>query len=137
MTTFESVSEMRIFRKKIQKGLVWLSFGVFLLSFFSFLIIDILYGERYAQSKIPVFLMTLGVIPHLWILPNNYVLYALGNSKVFFYICVVQLVANVILSYILLPTYGVIGASIIYIIIQLISLLLSKYFYKKLVKKVF
>ncbi len=89
------------------------------------------FGVKYASSVVPLMIMLGSLIPHVWIFPFNNALYATGVSRPFFISVSLQLIANVIVSIILLPKYGAIGAAISYAVINVIALLNSLYFYRK------
>ncbi|MDX2196360.1 MAG: oligosaccharide flippase family protein [Cytophagales bacterium] len=92
-------------------------------------IINFLFSSKYAPSTLPLIIILLSLIPLVFIYPFNAALIAIGKSKIFFIVAIVQLIANVSISYILLPMYGAIGSGISYVLVNVISLIFAYYSY--------
>jgi len=118
--------------KQLYSIILWVNilyaFGV---SIFSNMIIKILYGEAYLGAKIPLLLAVwsggfsyIGVARDIWFVSEGYQKYSTGIS-------LVGCLTNVILNYIMIPIWGIVGAAIATTITQIMTGLISTLFFKK------
>lgn len=110
--------------------------GLLLLSAILFpVFLQFLYGGKYDGAFIPMGIIMVSLISYVWTLPYNSGLYSLGKSHVFFIQAVTGLVIESIISLLLIPKYGAVGASISFGITYSLVFLMSIYFYKKYISE--
>ncbi|MDU7363116.1 oligosaccharide flippase family protein [Clostridium sp.] len=100
--------------------------------------IIIIFGDKYINSIIPLQIILMSLVFFIWTMPFNAVLYSLNKPHVFVIASGLGLIATFIGNLYLLPIYGAVGASITYLIAQVIGFIISylsyKYYEKKLIK---
>lgn len=94
-------------------------------------VIQIIFGPKYDGSLLPLRIMLGGLVFYLWTFPFNSALYAIGKSNSFFFTALFQLIANTIASLVFLPSFGAVGASFSYVIVNAVALAGSYFFYRK------
>lgn len=134
ITSLGGILEIRKFVGKIKVLPLIGSLGVVFVILIVPYVIEFIFSSKYNMSILPLRIMLVGVGLHLWIIPYNSALYAIGKSKVFFITVLLQLVANVLASLVLIPKYGAVGASISYMLINVVALFGSLIYYHIYVK---
>lgn len=101
------------------------------ISVFSDILIKLLYGEAYLGAKIPLLLAVwsggfsyIGVARDIWFVSEGYQKYST-------WISLTGCITNVILNYIMIPTWGIVGAAIATTITQIMTGLIATLFFKK------
>jgi len=94
-------------------------------------VIQLIFGDKYSDALTPLRIMLGGLFFYMLTFPYNSAMYALGKSRAFFYTVTIQLIGNLIASYILLPRLGAIGASFSFVIVNFIAFICSYFFYRK------
>ena len=102
--------------KKIYKAVTrWifaLNLPIFLLMIlFPKVIIKILFGHEYLSAALPLAILSIGYFTHSLILSYN-ILTSIGKTKINLLVISIGACSNFILNLILIPIYGVVGASI-------------------------
>ncbi len=102
----------RLFRSTF----ILITTGSFILAFilivFSKDIVTMIYGQKFADSAIPLMILAAGLPFIILNRLNNYTLIAMGLQKIIFYIISSGAVFNVIANLFLIPKYSYVGASI-------------------------
>ncbi len=118
--------------KQLYSVILWLNilYALFI-TIFANLFINILYGPEYIEAKIPLLLAVwsggfsyIGVARDIWFVSEGYQKY----SK---WISLMGCITNIILNFILIPIYGIIGAAIATTITQVMTGLISTLFFKE------
>ncbi|MEW5951755.1 MAG: flippase [Elusimicrobiota bacterium] len=126
------------FLKKISKLAGLLTFFISLLTFiFSDVIVEILLGSKYQNSKILLKIMSF--LPFVITMSNIYGiqgLLSLGENKKFKYVILIGAIISLILSFIFVPLYGNMASSFIMLIVEIIVTLLMYLSYKNSVKRI-
>jgi O-antigen/teichoic acid export membrane protein len=105
------------------------------LSIFLFpLTLKLFFGTKYDGAIVPLGIILFGLIFFVWTFPFNSGLYSLGKSKVFFYQALAGMVIESGLAFLLIPSYGAVGASISFVITYFIVMLISVFYFKKYIK---
>jgi len=106
------------------------------LSVFLFpLVLKIFFGTKYDGAIVPLGIILFGLIFFVWTFPYNSGLYSLGKSKVFFYQALTGLAIESGLAFLLIPSYGAVGASVSFVITYFLVMLMSVFYFKKYIKK--
>ena len=126
----ESVSSLKIEVKKTVPHLLLFSCLTVFCAFSFPFIIELFYGAQYEIASDIIVPMMASLVLFLFTLPFNAVIYSLGYSKLFCVTAVVELMAKVLMLPWLMETFGVYGAAYVYVLINLLSLILSFLFYK-------
>lgn len=117
--------------QQLYSFLIWLCIGV---SVFVWIIgkyvIQLLYGDAYMGAVAPLQILIwaevfsmLGVARGIWILcenKNRYIKYLLGVGAVY----------SLVMNFLLIPTYGIIGASIVAVSTQIVTSIIAPLFFK-------
>jgi len=100
-------------------------------TFFSDLIITILYGQEFiAAATILIIHMwtgifiSLGVASSAWLISENL-------QKIYLFVSLIGALINIVLNYIFIPTYGVLGAAFTTMFSQIVAILFIELFIKK------
>lgn len=94
---------------------------------------DLLFGIDYTASKQFIFYLALGSgFNGLYKMHINYIFFT-KDTKFVMYVTLIGGVANIVMCYVLINFFGVIGAAQAYLISQVISYLLSWYFGNRLI----
>jgi O-antigen/teichoic acid export membrane protein len=114
------------------KWIVLLSFPIFLLFFLSGKqVLILILGENYASSYYVLRLLSLGMFFTLFVGPNGSTLLALGETRPLILYSILVFVFNIVLNYIFIPMWGIIGAAFTTMLsFTLISFLISLKLYK-------
>lgn len=118
--------------KQLYSIILWVNIAYALgISIFSNLIIKILYGEAYLGAKIPLILAVwsggfsyIGVARDIWFVSEGYQKYST-------WISLVGCLMNLVLNFIMIPMWGIVGAAIATTITQIMTGLVSTLFFKK------
>jgi O-antigen/teichoic acid export membrane protein len=133
---FESKEDSILYRIKIiklYKIMIYFSLFIIFITLISgkFIILK-LFGSSYIEAFEPLKI-------HIWSLLfvsisviRNSKLYAMGLSKIFFQITLIGAIVNLILCYVLIKYYGVIGGSIATVVSYFIISYVLNFFYKDL-----
>lgn len=104
-----------------------------LLLFFSAIglpvIMIIVFGSKYTDSIIPLIIMLSSWIFYIWTSIFSAYFNSRGKSYIFFVTALIQLIANVITSLIVLKPLGAVGASVSYFVVNLVGFLLQGGFF--------
>lgn len=131
IASYTDKEKIKIEIKKIVKVTTLLTAGLAVGFIVLPFVIQIIFGSKYDGSLLPLRIMLFGLVFYLWTFPFNSALYAIGKSNSFFFTALFQLVANTIASFLLLSTLGAVGASISYVIVNIVALAGSYFFYRK------
>jgi O-antigen/teichoic acid export membrane protein len=112
-----------------------ISAGLGVMVFVFPLILKLFFGTKYEGAIYPLGIVLFGLIFFVWSFPYNSGLYSLGKSKVFFYQALIALLVETGTAFILVPAYGAIGASITFVITNIVVLLLSVFYFKKYIRE--
>ena len=133
-TSITDNTELRQYTSKTIRLSILISICLVMVVIVAPFFLTLLFGDKYNSSVIPLRIMLFSLIPHIWIFPFNGALLAKGKSKSFFIAVLLQLLANVFCSFFLLPILGAIGASISYLLVNVIALSNSLFYYNKFVR---
>jgi len=110
-------------------------------------ILHLLFGARYGDASIALQLLALGYFVHTFLGPNGMTMVSLGRTNIILLCVIAGALSNLVLSLILIPPYGLVGASIasafsLILSNVLISLFLFKFskihpFHKNYIKPIF
>ncbi len=93
-------------------------------------IILILFGSDYLESYYPLVILSVGLVfIYNGMLRSSY-LSVTNNEKIIFYTSLMSAVLNVVLNYILIRKYGILGSATAMLITHFVALFLSNYFFK-------
>ena len=120
--------------KKAAFGLLILAGIMLLVLPFSALLINIIFGSKFALSIDSFKVLYVGYVVALVVNPISLVMYALNRPPIFTGINTLQLVLSVGLNLLLIPSFGRVGASYTFLIVTIISSALSLGYSIKLVK---
>lgn len=129
------VSQFRLATQKFLKfsmvltGFIFIAFIVF-----GDRLIALTVGREYAASGLPLKIMSFGLIMLLFNLPYSTGLIAVGLEKEVLKQVAASAVLNVFLNFILIPRYGMIGASISFLAAEGLAVSWIIYIYRKKVK---
>lgn len=129
-------SDVKLFRKKINNLysiLIIFSYAVILfMTIFSSSIIELLYGIDFLEAKTPLMISIWALLfVSLGIARNAYII-TFNLTKFYLYTTILGAVFNIGCNIILIPRYGIIGASISTIISYSLSAYFSSLFFKPL-----
>lgn len=93
-------------------------------------ILMILIGDQYIKSVLPLQIILFSLIFFVWTMPYNTALNALRKPYVFSIETFLGIIITVGGNYCLLQEYGAIGAAVTFAIVQVVALILSKFFYE-------
>lgn len=107
------VGEIREVYSTITKWVFIATMPLFLYVFFaSDFILHLCFGAKYAGAGLPLEILSLGYFLHISFGLNAITCIALGKVRLVFVAQLLMVAANVVLDVLLIPRYGVIGASI-------------------------
>ncbi len=92
-----------------------------------------IFGSEFEVAVIPLFILVIGQIVNTFFGPTGIVLQLTGHQKVFKNIILASTIINIILNYLLIPKYGLIGAAIV----NSVSILIWKIWSTIIVKRTF
>ena len=98
--------------------------------FFGDFVIKILYGEAYMPASVPLKIITWYTAFSYWGVARSAWLVCENKQKYLKYIYIYAAIANVILNFVLIPSFGAIGAAIASLIAQIITTLIVPFFIK-------
>ena len=119
-------------KKAVQLMLIIVIPLVLVLIFGSHIIITILFGKAYDHSATILAIMSLSCLPVFIGAMYNNAIYALNEQKKFVVANVIGMVANVILSLVLIPRFHAIGAASATVLALSITALITLVIFKKL-----
>jgi len=100
------------FYVSITKWVVLLTFPLFILVFaYPSAVINALFGAKYTEAWLPMMILSVGFVFHSIMGPNGLTLVAAGRPKKELMGNVIGAVLNVALNFLLIPPYGMVGAS--------------------------
>jgi len=141
MTKYYVTGKKKKFESMYRKSF-WFNFilnlPVFIaLLFFSKQIIQILFGEEYILGSAALSILAIGYFFRLTFIPNSKLLEVFKKQNVILYITIIASIMNIILNYLLIPGYGMIGGAIAtsttYIFIGIATYVFSRDSYHKFV----
>lgn len=98
-------------------------------------VITMFFGNKYDNSIVPAKLLLFAIIFYVWTVPFNSALYALNKPYIFTLAAFIGLVVTAIGDFLLLGTYGAIGAAYTYIAAQIVGLVVALSSYIFIAKK--
>lgn len=98
-------------------------------------VITMFFGNKYDNSIVPAKLLLFAIIFYVWTVPFNSALYALNKPYIFTLAAFIGLVVTAIGDFLLLGTYGAIGAAFTYIAAQIVGLVVALSSYIFIAKK--
>ncbi|QQG38485.1 MAG: flippase [Candidatus Woesearchaeota archaeon] len=110
----KKLNELKKVYNTVVRWLFLINFPIFLfIIFFSEGIITSLFGKEYLSANLALIVLSLGYLFHSLIsYPNISVLEVFKRTKTILLINVIITVLNIIINYLLIPEYGIIGAAI-------------------------
>ncbi len=110
-------SEIRRHYYILTKWVNLTSLPLFLIIFlFPQMLLNLLFGSNYASASIALQILAIGWIIANFLGPNGTTLVAIGQTRFLMWACLAASVLNIILNALLIPSMGIIGASIATII---------------------
>lgn len=117
----------------ITLAIIPLTIGVYFSAFF----IKLFFGEAYLSGTLPLQILLIGVFFYMYVTFNTQILIGIGKPQLIVWVVIIPAIVMVILSWILIPIHGMVGAalatSISYIVSFIFSLAITEYEVKKLV----
>ncbi|MFF2890552.1 oligosaccharide flippase family protein [Paenibacillus sp. NPDC057967] len=128
--------DFKNYYKKVLMFIPVLLIMLLIIMFCSELLVDIVLGNDYA-SIVPAFRILIATyIISVFINPLSLILYSLRKEKMFTLLNLSQLLINVVLNLLLIPKYGIIGASVtslcVYLFAAVFIILLTKKYINEL-----
>ncbi|GKU27271.1 polysaccharide biosynthesis protein [Clostridium folliculivorans] len=135
LATLTSKQHLKNNINKITKFVVFVT-GIILISIvFAKPAIYLIFGNKYANSILPLDIILVSIIFFVWTIPFNGALYAMNKPYIFCIAAAVGLVTTITFNVLLLPRYGAIGASMTFLLAQIIGLVVSIIGYRINIKK--
>lgn len=107
------MEEMKKLYASVTKWIFAITLPLFLCSFLAPKpILHLLFGVRYEDASIALQLLALGYFVHTFLGPNGTTVVSLGRTNIFLLCVIVGALSNLALSLMLIPPYGLAGASI-------------------------
>lgn len=97
--------------------------------------ITIVFGHKYDNAIIPAQLLLFAILFYVWTVPFNSALYALNKPYIFTLAAFAGLAVTAVGDYLLLGTYGAIGAAVTFIAAQIVGLVVALIAYLLIVKR--
>jgi O-antigen/teichoic acid export membrane protein len=125
-------SNQKLYRdrlKRLYSLMVWMAIGVAIpLTFLNEWIIELVYGEAYRlAAKVLMVHVWAGIFVFLGVAFGRYLI-AENMTKKAFYRTATGAVANVVLNFLMIPAFGILGAAVATLVAQLIANLLYDLF---------
>lgn len=135
VSRLKTKDEFKGFIKKVAFGASILAFCLLPMVIFGEQIIHLIFGSRYAGSFGAFRILFFGYIIALFTNPMSLVVYALNKPKIFTVINYFQLALTIVLNYIFIQKYGMIGAAWTFLVVTAIGSTLSMVYTLKEIKK--
>jgi len=104
--------ELQMVFKRSTRLAVWSGLPIaFLISMFPSYFLE-LFGDGFENGVPVVFILLMGHLVNIFVGPVAYLLWMTGNAVFLQYIALITLLLNVILNFLLIPYFGIIGAAI-------------------------
>ncbi|MDO8638634.1 MAG: oligosaccharide flippase family protein, partial [Candidatus Daviesbacteria bacterium] len=111
--SFANIQQMLIYFKKFQLMVIGLSILGLVAIPLSFYAIPLIYGPLYAETVLPFIILFFAMLIFLVSVPvHNSIIYYFGKSQVFVWVGLGHLLIIGIFGYLLISSYGLIGAAI-------------------------
>lgn len=94
-------------------------------------VVSLVFGAKYGSAILPAQLLLFAIIFYIWTVPFNSALYALNKPYIFTFAALAGLIVTVIGDFLLLSRFGAVGASITYMLAQIVGLVVAYIAYKK------
>lgn len=104
--------------------------GIAFIYFFSKNIIIILFGNIYADSGLVLFILSIGYISIANGFLRMYYLIITGNERLILYFYLISVTINIILNWVLIKKFGIIGAAYATVITYTLNLLFLNFIFK-------
>jgi len=104
----DSVGEI-VFGIKFNSYLCLIIIGLFLI--FGKLFITIVFGDEFIRAYLITLILFIGTIPMIFFKLINTLYISIGNQKYSFKVLAFSTISNVIMNFITIPTYGILGAA--------------------------
>lgn len=127
----QSTEKLRILVSQTKKTCVCITVMLFIAILLSPYMIEIILGTSYMESILPLQLIITSLVFFVWTMPFNTGLFALNKPFVFSVDTVIGLGVTLLGNYLLIPLWGAEGAAVTVIIVNMISLITSIYFFRK------
>jgi O-antigen/teichoic acid export membrane protein len=132
-------TEIRYLRKEYKKAIfVSCAGSAALIASTIFLptILRLMVGEKFSPSAMPLRILLFGLVPYIFTLATNSLLFAWGQSRVFFIAAAVGLTLNIGASWIMIPRYGANGSAFSALLVNISGLAISIIAFNRHAKKV-
>lgn len=96
--------------------------------------IEIIVGNGYMESGFLLQMIILSLVFFVWTMPFNSSLFALNKPFVFSIDTVIGMIVTLLGNYLLIPLWGAEGAAVTVIMVNIVSLITSAYFYRKFMR---
>lgn len=108
------IKEIKSIYAIITKWTFIMTLPLFLLIFFApDLVLHLSFGANYTAGSLPLRILAIGFFSHVFFGLNAMVCISIGKGATFFFCQLITLVVNLILNLLLIPKYGIVGASIV------------------------
>jgi len=111
VSSMQTMKEVKFFVKKINLLIPLLLVGLLIIIPLSGYIIELLLGSRYINSISVFRIYIASFIVSIYITPLSTVIYRFNKEYLFTLLNIIQLIANVLINYFLIPIYGAPGAA--------------------------
>lgn len=109
----KKITEMERLYKTVTRWAFYINFPIFLLFiFFSKQILNVMFGSDYIIGWMALVILGTGYMVNSLGLIASQVVYAIKKTKPILYLSIVVAFFNIILNYLLIPVYGIIGAAL-------------------------
>lgn len=129
---FQSDKENTLINEQIQLGIVLTAPGLMFTLALAPLAIKMLYSEAYLDSFPILQWMVLGVFLRTISWPMGFLFIARANGKIFLIVEVISSSLQVILTYLLLKSFGLVGAGIAFLLLDAITLTIQFFLTNKI-----
>lgn len=134
MATLNGKSEIKKKLNDIVKFIMFLSAIIIVAIMTSKFLIRLFFSNKYDSSILPFQIILFSLIFYIWTAPYNSALYALNKPQIFCFASFLGLITTILGNFILLNRYGAVGASITFLFAQIVALVVSYSYYRKLVR---
>lgn len=106
-------NQIKKFHRTISRWIFFFNFPVFLaMALFSGQIIKIVFGQEYTEAALPLTILVFGYILYSLAYTSNNILSMVKKTRLILFITIILAGSNVLLNILLIPPYGVNGASV-------------------------
>ena len=110
------------FTKKSAKALSGLVICFIIIFIFANQVITLTYGKNYALAALPFRIFVIGYMIATILTPINVFFYAKNQPQVLAYMNIIQMVVNIVGNLLIIPKYGMVGASCVWLITSIIGI---------------